>query len=135
MRIVPEPARDFPPYRRGSKMRRSGAGALNHGWDLPMPQRVVTIEERLRRVLGEGLLTAEPLRHHTTFRIGGPADFYFAARTPDELVAALRTGNELGLPAFLLGGGSNLLVSDEGFRGLVVRNAIDAVEFDGTAAH
>src|SRR5207237_1670124 len=59
---------------------------------------------------------------------------YFAARTPDELVAALRTRNELGLPVFLLGGGSNLLVSDEGFRGLVVRNAIDGVEFDGTAA-
>jgi len=99
-----------------------------------MPQRIATVEERLRKVLGEGLLTHEPLRHHTTFRIGGPADFYFAARTADQMVAALRVAHEAELPVFLLGGGSNLLVSDDGFRGLVVRNAIEQVEFDGAAA-
>ena len=100
-----------------------------------MPTRKTSIEEKLRRVLGDALLTQEPLKHHTTFRIGGPADFYFAARTPDQVVAALRTADEIGLPSFLLGGGSNLLVSDAGFRGLVVRNAVDEIEFDGTAAH
>jgi UDP-N-acetylmuramate dehydrogenase len=94
-----------------------------------------SVEERLRDALGDGLLTAEPLRYHTTFRIGGPADYYYPARTPDMLVEALRISNEIGLPVFLLGGGSNLLVSDEGFRGLVVRNACEAVEFDGTVAH
>src|ERR1044072_760037 len=100
-----------------------------------MVQRVTTIEERLRRALGDGLLTHEALRHRTTFRIGGPADFYFDAHTPDELVKALATARELGLPVFLLGGGSNLLVSDEGFRGLVVHNACEAIEFDGTVVH
>jgi len=100
-----------------------------------MIRPVATLEEHLRRALGDGLLTQEPLRHHTTFRIGGPADYYFAAHVPDHLVAALRAASELGIPVFLLGGGSNLLVSDEGFRGLVVRNACDEVEFDGTAAH
>ena len=100
-----------------------------------MSRRTVTLEERLRKSLGQALLTLEPLRHHTTFRIGGPADCFFAARTPDQLVAALRAGHETGLPVFLLGGGSNLLVSDEGFRGLVIRNACDAVQFDGTAVH
>ena len=99
-----------------------------------MPQRIATAEERLRKALGDSLLTQEPLRHHTTFRIGGPADFYFSARTSDEMVIALRTARETGTPVFLLGGGSNLLVSDEGFRGLVVRNAIEQVEFDHTAA-
>src|SRR5881396_690609 len=93
-----------------------------------------SIEDRLRGALGDGLLTRESLRHHTTFRIGGPADLYFAARTGDQLVAALRTAHELELPMFLFGGGSNLLVSDEGFRGLVLRNAIESIEFDGTAA-
>lgn len=93
------------------------------------------VEDRLRRALGPGLLTREPLRHHTTFRIGGPADFYFAARSADQLVIALRTAHEARVPVFLLGGGSNLLVSDEGFRGLVLRNAIEDVEFDGTVAH
>jgi UDP-N-acetylmuramate dehydrogenase len=100
-----------------------------------MVQRVATTEERLRKVLGGALLTQEPLRHHTTFRIGGPADFFFAARTPDQLVAALRIAAEIGVPVFLLGGGSNLLVSDAGFRGLVVRNASDAIEFDGLVTH
>ena len=100
-----------------------------------MPQRIATIEERLRKALGEALLTHEPLRHHTTFRIGGPADYYFAARTADQMVTALQTAREIDLPVFLLGGGSNLLVSDDGFRGLVLRNAIEQVEFDSTAAH
>src|SRR5436190_3978213 len=92
------------------------------------------IEDRLRQALGPELLTREPLRHHTTFRIGGPADFYFAARTADQMVNALRTAHQAQLPVFLLGGGSNLLVSDKGFRGLVLRNAIEDVEFDGTVA-
>ncbi|NOT35333.1 MAG: UDP-N-acetylmuramate dehydrogenase [Candidatus Eisenbacteria bacterium] len=99
-----------------------------------MGHRVPDIEERLRKVLGASLLTHEPLKRHTTFRIGGPADFFVAARTSDQLVDALRVAHETATPVFLLGGGSNLLVSDDGFRGLVVRNAIDSVEFDGTAA-
>jgi len=98
-----------------------------------MTERAISIEQRLGEALGGGLLTREPLRHHTTFRIGGPADYFYAARTIDQLTGALRAGRELGLPMFLLGGGSNLLVSDEGFRGLVVRNAIETLEFDGTA--
>jgi len=100
-----------------------------------MTQRVLTSEARLRKALGDGLLTREPMRHHTTIRIGGPADFYFAARTPDQMVVALRTAHEIGMPVFLLGGGSNLLVSDEGFHGLVLRNAADEITFDGSAAH
>ncbi len=100
-----------------------------------MPTRTPSIEERLRRALGDGLRTREPLRHHTTFRIGGPADYYIDARTPSELTAALSAAHETRLPCFLLGGGSNLLVSDEGFRGLVVRNACMSITFDGTAVH
>lgn len=100
-----------------------------------MPARTASVEDRLRKVLGDGLLTQEPLRLHTTFRIGGPADYFYAARTPDAMVQALRAAHEIGLPVFLLGGGSNLLVSDLGFRGLVVHNACEAIEFDGTAGH
>src|SRR5262245_28876762 len=96
--------------------------------------RTPGIGDRLRAAIGEGLREQEPLRHHTTFRIGGPADWFVSARTQDQLVAALRIANERSLPCFLLGGGSNLLVSDEGFRGLVVKNAIEDMEFDGTTA-
>ena len=100
-----------------------------------MADPAMNLEERLRRALGDGLRMAEPLRLHTTFRIGGPADFFYVARSPERLVAALRAGHELGLRVFLLGGGSNLLVSDAGLRGLVVRNACEEVEFDGTVTH
>ena len=96
--------------------------------------RTPGIGDRLRAAIGDGLREQEPLGHHTTFRIGGPADWFLAARTEDQLVKALHIATELSLPCFLLGGGSNLLVSDEGFRGLVVKNAIDDVEFDGTTA-
>ncbi len=100
-----------------------------------MTRTMPTAVEKLRQALGSRLLTQEPLRHHTAFRIGGPADYFFAAQSPDEMVAAIATGRDLGLPVFLLGGGSNLLVSDSGFRGLVIRNACEAIEFDGTAVH
>lgn len=92
------------------------------------------IERSLRQALGEGLRVAEPMRLHTTFRIGGPADFFFEARDAEGLVAALRAAHGLGLPVFAIGGGSNLLVSDRGLRGLVVRNACERVAFDGDVA-
>jgi UDP-N-acetylmuramate dehydrogenase len=92
------------------------------------------MESRLRSLLGAGLLTGVPMRLHTTFRIGGPADFFCRARSPEQLLAALRAGHELGLPVYLVGGGSNLLVADDGLRGVVVHNACDAVEFDGGEA-
>ena len=61
-----------------------------------------------------------PMRLHTTWRIGGPADLLVRAATPEDLIAAVAWGREQGLPVTVIGGGSNLLVADEGIRGLVV---------------
>jgi UDP-N-acetylmuramate dehydrogenase len=63
----------------------------------------------------------EPLAPYTTFKIGGPADLIYKAKTTDELVRAAKLARELEIPFFILGGGSNILVSDEGFRGLVIK--------------
>lgn len=93
-----------------------------------------TIEHRLRQSLGESLRLAEPLRHHTTFRIGGPAEYFVSPETPDDLVKALHTAHALGLEVHLVGGGSNLLVSDAGLPGLTVLNCCASIEFDGRAA-
>ena len=57
---------------------------------------------------------------HTTWRIGGPADFLVRASTPDNLVAAVAWARAEELPVTVIGGGSNLLVGDRGIRGLVV---------------
>ncbi|CAM2880764.1 UDP-N-acetylmuramate dehydrogenase [Saccharomonospora xinjiangensis] len=63
------------------------------------------------------------LREHTTLRLGGPARRFAVAETTDELVAIVRKLDEAGEPVLLVGGGSNLVVGDEGFDGTVVRIA------------
>lgn len=70
-----------------------------------------------------------PLGPRTTFKVGGPADLYYEARTPGELALAVATARELDLPCFVLGRGANILIGDKGFRGVVVRCAIGGVEF------
>src|SRR6266508_2492907 len=68
-----------------------------------------------------------PLASLTTLRIGGPARFFAEAREEDELPAAFSFAEQRGLPLFILGGGSNALVADEGFPGLVVHVALKGV--------
>ncbi len=62
-----------------------------------------------------------PLAPYTTFRVGGPADWFVELSSSEELLVALRLAAAAGIPVTVLGGGSNVLVSDEGIRGLVVR--------------
>ncbi len=62
-----------------------------------------------------------PLAPMTTFRVGGPAEFFVEAHSADEVVDALRIADAHGVPVTMLGGGSNVLVSDDGVRGLVIR--------------
>jgi UDP-N-acetylmuramate dehydrogenase len=66
------------------------------------------------------VLTRVPLAPHTTLRLGGPADRLVRARTADEVVAAVRAADAAGEPLLLLGGGSNVVVADEGLRGTAV---------------
>jgi len=68
-----------------------------------------------------GLREGVPLAPLTTLELGGPARYYFEARTRAELAQALRWADDQGLPVALLGGGSNLVVADAGFPGLLVR--------------
>lgn len=64
----------------------------------------------------------EPLATHTTFKIGGPAAFFYEAERIKDLTRAVRVAAKLSLDFFILGGGSNLLVSDRGYNGLVIKN-------------
>ena len=63
-----------------------------------------------------------PLAPLTTLRVGGPADRLAEARSRDDLLALLRAAHQAGVPAFVLGNGSDLVVADSGVRGLVIRN-------------
>jgi UDP-N-acetylmuramate dehydrogenase len=74
----------------------------------------------------------EPLARHTSFRIGGPADLFVEAASAGELGTVMRVCAARGLGVFFLGGGTNLLVSDRGVRGVVVKlgKPFDFVEWD-----
>jgi UDP-N-acetylmuramate dehydrogenase len=69
----------------------------------------------------------EPLARHTTFGIGGPADLFITVHTAGQLADAFVTARRHGLPVFVLGSGSNILVGDRGIRGLVIENRARAV--------
>ena len=88
------------------------------------------VSDTLERALGsDRVQRGVPLAPFTTFRIGGPADLYFEARSADELARAVTAAREDGTPWFVLGLGANILIGDRGFRGLVIRNVANAFEF------
>ncbi len=75
----------------------------------------------------------EPLRRYTAWKIGGPADALLEPKSVEELVSAVRTAGEHGIPVTVLGGGTNVLVLDGGIRGLTIRLAksLTNVEVEG----
>lgn len=87
------------------------------------------LEVLVSRLPGVSLERDVPLAPHTTFRIGGTADLFVTARTGQQLVAAILAARELEIPHFLLGRGANILVSDSGFRGLVIHSRVDGIRF------
>lgn len=70
-----------------------------------------------------------PLASCTTYKIGGPADYFVEVKTRDELVNAVKDARANDLPYFILGTGANILVTDKGFRGLVILNRTNSIEF------
>ena len=80
---------------------------------------------RVRPLAGDRVRPDESLARFTSFRIGGPADLLFTPADVDMLAAVLRAASESGVAVTRLGGGTNLLISDLGVRGLVVRLGAD----------
>ena len=73
----------------------------------------------------------EPLKKHTYFRIGGPARLFFEAKSVEDLKLALETAHQYKIPFVVLGGGANVLVSEKGFAGLVIKNRAEAIKLVG----
>ena len=73
------------------------------------------------------ILEEVPLAPYTTFQIGGPARWFAEALSEDDIAAGIAFATERKLPLFILGGGSNLLVSDSGFSGLVLHIALRGI--------
>ena len=78
--------------------------------------------DRLAEIFGkENVLKDEPMSRHTTFRIGGAADFFVKVQTISQLQEAMRYLKKEQIPFYIVGNGSNLLVRDEGVRGVVLQ--------------
>lgn len=77
--------------------------------------------KQLKSLLGaENILTDEPMSNHCTFRIGGNADFFVSPCNGEQIAEIVRIANEENIPYFVTGNGSNLLVSDKGYRGIII---------------
>jgi UDP-N-acetylmuramate dehydrogenase len=94
------------------------------------------LEQQLRQRFGARLKKSASLAALTSFRIGGPADLLLVVENEEELRAAMSAAWRERIPAFCLGLGTNLLVSDRGIRGLVLRlgEGLAEMKFNGTTA-
>jgi UDP-N-acetylmuramate dehydrogenase len=95
---------------------------------MPTVAERMELLDRLAEERGLALERDVPLAPLTTLRVGGPADRLTVATSTDELVAALELARDAGLPGGVLGKGSDLVVADAGFRGLVIRNRAETIE-------
>ena len=78
--------------------------------------------DKLNNVIAkDSILIDEPMSRHTTFRVGGPADFFVTPKAKEEVRDVVRICKEAGMPYYIIGNGSNLLVSDAGYRGVIVQ--------------
>lgn len=84
---------------------------------------MISIAGQLQKTFGEHRVRHnEPMSAHTTFKIGGPAEYYIDISEVTELITAVKTAHKLSIPLFVFGGGSNIVVADNGISGLVVKN-------------
>ena len=86
-------------------------------------------------LLGEDrVFTDEPMKQHTTFKIGGPADYFLVPESGEEAGEIIKICKQTDIPYFILGNGSNLLVGDGGYRGVVIQiyRNMSAVTTEGT---
>ena len=80
------------------------------------------IYDKLKQILSSAQVKAdEPMKNHITFRVGGPADVYVVPKTKEELLQVITCCKAENVPYYIIGNGSNLLVGDKGYRGVVIQ--------------
>src|SRR5579884_439496 len=90
---------------------------------------------RLNRVSDLKIAQDVPLSQYTRFGIGGPADVYIETPVEESFIAAIRIARESGRPYVVIGGGTNLIVADEGFRGITLRFTANEIRNDDGCVH
>ncbi|MBI4592152.1 UDP-N-acetylmuramate dehydrogenase [Candidatus Uhrbacteria bacterium] len=92
----------------------------------------MTIAEQLKAIVGTRILENELMSKHTNFRIGGSAKWFVEVRSVDEIQQVLAMASKNHLATCVFGGGSNVLVSDQGFDGIVIKMAMRTYDIQGT---
>ena len=94
-------------------------------------------QELEKYISAEHILKQEPMSAHTSFQTGGPAELFVSPTSEKEVQAALSLAKEEEIPFFVMGNGSNLLVSDEGFRGMILQigKNMQQITVEGTELH
>ena len=87
------------------------------------------IEQKLKQELGDELKINVALKNFASIGVGGVADYFFVAKKIDDLVKAVSVAYSLKIPYFILGGGYNIIPSDSGFPGLVIKNECSSMAF------
>ena len=90
---------------------------------------------QLREIFDDRIQVGVSLARYTSARVGGPAEMFLTVESARELQTAVSLAYTLGIPVFILGGGSNILVSESGMRGLVIMNKAKTVSFRHSGAH
>lgn len=85
--------------------------------------------ELLKIIDKKDILIDEPMSKHTSFKVGGPADYFITIRNIDILKKVQKLVKEENIPFFIVGNGSNLLVLDKGIRGIVSKLSFEKIEF------
>ena len=82
----------------------------------------------------ENVRTDEPMKQHTTFRIGGAGDYFVSPQTTDQIKNIIELCKSEAMPWYVIGNGSNLLVSDQGYRGVIIQldRNMEEITVDGT---
>ncbi|WP_455716262.1 UDP-N-acetylmuramate dehydrogenase [Anaerosporobacter sp.] len=91
------------------------------------------INQKLKAILSEeNIVRNEPLAKHTTFKIGGPADYFVTPENKDQLKLVIQVCTESNTPYYIIGKGSNLLVGDKGYKGVIIQiyKKFNRIEFD-----
>jgi len=83
--------------------------------------------EFIKQLGANKVKTKIPLGKYTTFKIGGPADLFYETNTPEEIEKIIKLAGKLKIPYFVLGNGSDILIADSGFRGLVIKNKLKGI--------
>lgn len=92
---------------------------------------MIAFTEQMQARFGVQYKEREPLAKHVNMKIGGPAKFFVEGKTSQDIIDAVAIAKEHEVPFFILGGGSNTLISDEGFLGLVIKAANRGIRIEG----